>query len=136
MGMWHMGTTKWSGMILLLLGMVGSMADEMVEGRERDFLRLSKRDLLRLSKKSSMSPDYPDDMEYEDQDLPDLKLTKKDLLRLSKKSLFQDASPLTCRKDLSGYPRDPLGWSSQWLSGCPSDRLDNYYRYKRGWFNT
>ena len=75
-------------------GLLHNLNVLQVEGRERDFLRLSKRDLLRLSKKSSMSPDYSDDMEYEDQDMPDIKLTKKDLLRLSKKSLFQDARPL------------------------------------------
>ena len=65
-----------------------------IDGRERDFLRLSKRGVLRLSKKSSMNPDYSDDMEYEDEPMPEIKLTKKGVLRLSKKSLFQDPRPL------------------------------------------
>merc|ERR1711981_150026 len=78
MGMWHMGSARWAGIFIFLLGLL---------------LTLSKRDLLRLSKKSSMDADYG--MEYEDDEaLPDLKLIKRDLLRLSKKSLFQEAIPL------------------------------------------
>merc|ERR1719315_213813 len=89
-----MGSGRWAGIFIFLLGLLCSLSDEMIDGRERDFLRLSKRDLLRLSKKSSMdAADY--EMEYDhDEALPDLKLIKRDLLRLSKKSLFQEAIPL------------------------------------------
>merc|ERR1712106_251796 len=94
-----MGTGKWSGLLLLWLVMTASIADESMEGRERDFLRLSKRDLLRLSKKSGLAPDYSDNFDYEDQNMSEIKrdvprLTKKDLLRLSKKSLLPNVSPL------------------------------------------
>merc|ERR1719228_504062 len=88
-----MGSARWAGIFIFLLGLLLTLSDEMIDGRERDFLRLSKRDLLRLSKKSSMDADYG--VEYEDDEaLPDLKLIKRDLLRLSKKSLFQEAIPL------------------------------------------
>merc|ERR1740136_15515 len=88
-----MGTRLWSGLLLLHLGMAVSIADsdEMVDGRERDFLRLSKRVLLRLSKKSGLNPDYQDRYAYQDQDMSSVKrdilqLAKRDLLRLTKKS--------------------------------------------------
>merc|ERR1719222_820291 len=85
-----MGPVSWPGIFIFFLGLVLSLSDEMIDGRERDFLRLSKRDILRLSKKSSLDPG----MEYEDEALSDLGMAKRDLLRLSKKSLFQEALPL------------------------------------------
>merc|ERR1719430_156339 len=85
-----MGPVSWPGIFIFFLGLVLSLSDEMIDGRERDFLRLSKRDILRLSKKSSQDPG----MEYEDEALSDLGMAKRDLLRLSKKSLFQEALPL------------------------------------------
>merc|ERR1719320_1470303 len=85
-----MGPVSWPGIFIFFLGLVLSLSDEMIDGRERDFLRLSKRDILRLSKKSNLDPG----MDYEDELLPDLTIAKRDLLRLSKKSLFQEALPL------------------------------------------
>merc|ERR1719320_592565 len=85
-----MGPVSWPGIFIFFLGLVLSLSDEMIDGRERDFLRLSKRDILRLSKKSNLDPG----MDYEDELLPDLTMAKRDLLRLSKKSLFQEALPL------------------------------------------
>ena len=96
-----------------------------MEGRERDFLRLSKRDLLRLSKKSGLAPDYSDNFDYEDQNMSEIKrdvprLTKKDLLRLSKKSLLPNVSPLQMSqrslrlsKRSPGPTQDGAKWSDQ-----------------------
>merc|ERR1719477_121362 len=93
-----MGPVSWPGIFIFFLGLVLSLSDEMIDGRERDFLRLSKRDILRLSKKSNLDPG----MDYEDELLPDLTMAKRDLLRLSKKSLFQEALPLHISKRSSG----------------------------------
>merc|ERR1712050_45084 len=92
--MWHMGPGSWVGLFIFFLGLILSLSDEMIDGRERDFLRLSKRDVLRLSKKSSLDDYSEAAMDYEAEPLPDLRLTKRDLLRLSKKSIFQDTLPL------------------------------------------
>merc|ERR1711963_410329 len=87
MGMQSMGATKW--LFILLLGITASLADDMENGRERDFSRLSKRDLLRLSKKS-----FEPDIDYDEDDYSGLQFSKKDLLRLSKKGNFQESVPL------------------------------------------
>merc|ERR1719233_2087 len=80
-----MGPVSWPGIFIFFLGLVLSLSDEMIDGRERDFLRLSKRDVLRLSKKSSLDPG----MEYEDEAVSDLGMAKRDLIRLSKRQIGQ-----------------------------------------------
>merc|ERR1719427_1033390 len=113
-----MGPVSWPGIFIFFLGFVLSLSDEMIDGRERDFLRLSKRDILRLSKKSSLDPG----MEYEDEVLSDLGMEKRDPLRLSKRSLFQEALPLHMSQRSLRLSKRSQGLTSQWSSGCPRDK--------------
>merc|ERR1711936_24831 len=117
MGMWHMGSWKWTVLFLLWLVMTASIADDMTdEGRERDFLRLSKRDPLRLSKKSQQDSEYVDNFDYEDQDQPDMNLrfTKRYLLHLSKMSSSPDPMSYRSLHLVKRSSPGPEG-SSKWL---------------------
>merc|ERR1712226_513673 len=89
--MWHMGPVSWPGIFIFFIGFVLSLSDEMIDGRERDFLRLSKRDILRLSKKTLFQEALPLHMSQRS-----LRLSKRSsgldqpmVIRLSKRQIGQ-----------------------------------------------
>merc|ERR1719489_228050 len=123
-----MGPVSWPGIFIFFLGLVLSLSDEMIDGRERDFLRLSKRDILRLSKKSSLNPG----MEYEDEVLSDLGMEKRDPLRLSKRSLFQEALPLHMSQRSLSLSKRSSGLDQPMVIRLSKRQIGQLLQIKRG----